>query len=120
MKRFYFMLTIMLCVSFMALAAEDATGTWKGTMDTPMGSQTNTFVLKAEGDKLTGTMGNEMMGSLPISDGKVDGDKISFSITSDFGVIAYSGTVKGDTLKLTMTVGGGQFTLEINAARVKS
>ena len=87
---------------------------------TPMGAQVNTFVLKADGDKLTGTLSNEMMGSQQITDGKVDGDKITFSITSDFGVIKYVGTVKGDTLKLTMTVGDGQFTLDINATRAKS
>lgn len=120
MKRFFLLLTIVLGVSFMALAAEDATGTWKATMETPMGSQSNTFVLKVDGNKLTGTLANDMMGSQQISDGKVDGDKISFSVNTDFGVITYAGTVKGDTLKLTMTAGGGQFTLEINAARVKS
>ncbi len=84
-----------------------------------MGSQINTFVLKVEGDKLTGTLSNDMMGSQQITGGKIDGDKVSFSVNSDFGVITYAGTVKGDTLKLTLTAGDGQFTLEISASRVK-
>jgi hypothetical protein len=120
MKRFFLMLTIVLGVSFMALAAEDPAGTWKGTMETPMGSQGNTFVLKVDGGKLTGTLSHDMMGSRQISDGKIDGERISFSVNSDFGIITYSGTVKGDTLKPTITAGDGQFTLDINATRVKS
>ena len=120
MTRLILIATIVLGVRFMALAAEDATGTWKGTMETPRGNQENTFALKTEGNKLTGTLSNEMMGTLPISDGTVDGDRITFSINTDFGAITYAGIVRGDTLKLTMTAGGGQFTLEINATRVKS
>jgi hypothetical protein len=120
MKKLFLTLTFLLGAGFMALAADDATGTWKGTLETPRGNMENTFSLKVDGDKLTGSLSTEMMGTVQISDGKVDGDKVTFSITTDFGAITYAGTVKGDTLKLTMTAGGGQFTAEINAARVKS
>jgi len=120
MKKLFLTVAIVLGMSFMALAAEDVSGTWKGTAETPMGAQVNTFVLKADGNKLTGTISNDMQGSQQIAGGKIDGDKVSFSVTTDFGVITYVGTVKGDSLKLTLTVGDGQFTLEISATRVKS
>src|ERR1700722_11998446 len=110
MKKIIVMLTLVLGLSAIAVAAEDASGTWKATLETPNGAMTNTFVLKVDGDKLTGSISSDMMGTQQITSGKVDGDKVTFSFTSDFGVIAYSGTVKGDTLNLTLTVGDGQFT----------
>ena len=113
-------MALVLGLSVMGMAAEDATGTWKATLETPNGSAVNTFVLKVDGDKVTGTISSDMMGSQQITTGKVDGDKISFSFTTDFGVIAYAGTVKGDTMNLTLTVGDGQFTLPVNATRVKT
>lgn len=120
MKKLTAVLIAALVFSFSALAAEDANGTWKGTMDTPQGSMENTFTLKVEGGKVTGTISSQMMGSQQISSGTVDGDKITFSVQSDFGELSYSGTIKGDDMKLTMTVGGGQFTLDMTAKRIKA
>jgi hypothetical protein len=120
MKQLIVILTALLAFSFAALAAEDATGNWKATIDTPNGSQVQTFALKMDGGKVTGTIGSEMLGSMQIAEGRMDGDKISFSITSDYGVIRYAGTVSGDTMKLTITVGDGQFTFDITAARVRT
>lgn len=103
-----------------ALGAEDAAGTWKATLQTPGGAEENTFLFKVDGGKVTGTVTGGMLGTLPIDEGKVDGDKISFSISSDFGVIQYSGTIKGDDMSLTLTAGDGQFTLDFSAKRVKT
>ena len=120
MKKLIVILTGILVFSFAALAAEDATGNWKASIDTPNGTQVQTFALKMDGAKVTGTIGSDMLGNMQIADGKMDGDKISFSITTDFGFIRYAGTVSGDTMKLTITVGDGQFTFDINASRVKT
>ncbi len=120
MKKPVMILTTLLVFSFVALAAEDATGNWKATIDTPNGSQVQTFALKVDAGKVTGTIGSEMLGNMQIAEGKMDGDKISFSINSDYGAIRYAGTVSGDTMKLTITVGDGQFTFDITAARVKT
>ena len=120
MKKLIVILTALLAFSFAAMAAEDATGNWKATIDTPNGSQVQTFALKMDGGKVTGTIGSEMLGSMQIAEGKMDGDKISFSISTDYGVIRYAGTVSGDTMKLTITVGDGQFTFDISATRIKT
>ncbi len=120
MKKLMVMLVALLGFSLIAVAAEDATGNWKGTLDTPNGAMTLTFALKADAGKLTGTMGSDMMGNLPISEGKVDGDKITFSVTGQMGVIHVTGTVSGDTLKMNVSVGDGQFAFDISAARVKA
>jgi hypothetical protein len=119
MKRLMVLLTALMAISFMVTAADDAAGNWKATVDTPNGPMALTFQLKTEAGKVTGTMGSEMMGSVPIAEGKMDGDKISFTVNGQMGAIHAVGTVSGDTLKLTLTVGDGQFTFDVNAARVK-
>jgi hypothetical protein len=78
---------------------------------------TQTFDLKAEGDKLTGKLGMQFGDQEPrtvdIQDGKIDGDKFSFntvmSTPNGDMKISYSGTVEGDALKGTsQREGGGQ------------
>lgn len=113
------LLTIIMGLSVSVWAAEDAAGTWKATMQGPNGAQESTFVLKSEGGKVTGSI-TAMMGTVQITDGKLDGDKISFSISTDFGVMKYSGTIAGDDMKLTLSAGDGQFTLDFVAHRAKA
>jgi hypothetical protein len=70
-----------------------------------------TLNLKVDGAALTGTVsqpgrdGNAM--ETPISDGKVDGNTISFSVKREFNgnsfVIAYRGTLDGDSLKIEIS-----------------
>jgi hypothetical protein len=119
MKSVIVMLAALLAFSSMSLATANVIGNWKATIETPDGSHEQTFEFKMDGGKLTGTVGSEM-GSLPIGDGKLDGDRISFSARSEQFALRYSGTVSGDTMKLTVTVGDGQFTFNANATRVKA
>lgn len=75
-----------------------------------------TFDLKSEGSKLTGKMsmqfGDMEPREMSIQDGKIDGNKFSFSVTmstpnGDFKSV-YTGSVEGDTLKGTSEREGGQ------------
>ncbi len=50
MKR----LLVLAAVFALSVLAADVTGTWKATAEGPNGTMERTFVLKAEGDKLTG------------------------------------------------------------------
>src|SRR6185503_8889248 len=60
--------------------AADVDGKWSGTMNTPGGDFPVGFVFKSDGAKLTGTMiGMDGM-ELPITNGKIDGDKISYTV----------------------------------------
>jgi hypothetical protein len=78
-------------------------GTWKVTMNTPMGSQNITLNLNVEGEALTGTM-SAPQGDLEISDGKTDGTRGSWSaaltqpmpITLQFDAKAEGDTIAGD------------------------
>jgi hypothetical protein len=92
------LLAVLMLVS-MAWAAE-AVGTWEGR------SESGALIvlhLKTEGAKLTGTAsvnGNEQ----PISDGRVEKDKLTFSIPSLYGngTVAVTGTLDGDELRLSL------------------
>ncbi|MBL8172234.1 MAG: hypothetical protein JNJ50_29015 [Acidobacteria bacterium] len=126
MKKRVLLLSV--CFVFAALslawAAADVSGKW--TAQVPgRGGQTRetTFTFKVEGDKLTGTVSG-MQGDNPISDGKVDGDKISFTQALSFNgnevKLIYKGVVSGDEIKMTRTrEGGDQPGQEFVAKRVK-
>lgn len=92
------------------VSAADPSGTW--TWTTPAQGQrperTSTLKLKAEGDKLTGTInGRQNQDDIKIGDGKVAGDDISFTVTREFNgntmVQKYSGKVSGDSIKGKVT-----------------
>jgi hypothetical protein len=125
MKSRVIFLAITLTVVFAALVwAADVTGKW--TAQVPgRGGQTRetTFNFKVDGEKLTGTISG-MQGDIPISDGKVKGDDISFIVTMSFGgndvKMNYKGKVSGDEIKFTRTrEGSEQPPQEFTAKRAK-
>ncbi len=68
--------------------------------------------LKVKGSILTGTIENpQMPGAIEIKDGKIEGDKISFSYVRQMGgqdmKISWTGTFSGDEMKLKRDAGGG-------------
>lgn len=112
------------------LRAADVSGTWSWTMQGRGGQGGNanatprktTLKLKADGEKLTGTVaqpgrrGPDGEAAAPreteISDGKIKGDEISFSVKREFNgnqfVTKYSGKVAGDTIKGKVEAPGRQ------------
>lgn len=91
--------------------AADVTGTWKGDVSSPDGNTfTLTYTLKQDGTKLTGTVLGPQGDPLPLDNGKVDGDKISFSVKVDMNggmVFSSEGTIKGDEITLKTKAEGG-------------
>ena len=85
MKRILSILAILAAFAAVAMAA-DISGTWKGTAENQGGTIERTFVFKVDGTKLTGETTSEMMGKSVITDGKIDGDNISFTITANVDV----------------------------------
>jgi hypothetical protein len=90
--------------------AADVDGKWAGTVSTPGGEFPVAFEFKADGTKLTGTTMSPDGMSISIKDGKIDGDKITFGVSLDFGGmpldIAYTGVVTTTEMKMTADVGG--------------
>lgn len=116
---------ILALAATMALCAwgADVTGTWKGSIETPNGTMENTFVLKADGGKLTGSVESQM-GKADISEGKVDGDKLSFTVVRNFDGnefrMNYKGAVSGDEIKLTIELPAMDRTFEMTLKKATS
>ena len=92
-----------------AFAAADVTGTWTAQMQGQNGDMTITFHFKQDADKLTGTVETSMGGDpVEISNGKIDGDKISFDTSFNGMTINHVGTISADEIKLSVKSDGGQ------------
>jgi hypothetical protein len=95
---------VMAFTTVTAFAAADISGTWAGDMKGPDGGNGFhlAFTFKVDGAKLTGTVQGPQGDSIAISEGKVDGDKITFNVSVNGMVIVHEGTiVSGDEIKLT-------------------
>jgi hypothetical protein len=107
-------------VAVFAIAA-DIDGKWVAQVPGRDGQmREQTFMFKADGDKLTGTVGG-MRGDTPISDGKISGSDISFVVVrqTQKGEFKqeYKGKLAGTELKLTYSF--GDQTREITAKKAQ-
>ena len=100
------LITVVVLSAMLATAwGADITGKWKGSMDMMGQSMELGFTFKADGATLTGTSIGPQGEEYPISDGKIDGDNISFvvKVTGQMEMtIKYKGKVAGEEIKLTM------------------
>jgi hypothetical protein len=83
-------------------------GTWKLTVNTPMGAQESTLTLSTSGATLTGMQSAPNGGSAPIEDGEVSGNEVSWnaSITKPMPMtLKFSGTVEGDKISGQVKLG---------------
>ncbi|MGO8932888.1 MAG: hypothetical protein ACLQKA_10355 [Bryobacteraceae bacterium] len=109
-KKLLFVTTILLATTLCLLAA-DASGKWTFEQQGRNGTMQVTLDLKIAGSALTGSVsqpgreGNTM--ETPITDGKVDGNNISFTVKREFNgnsfVTTYKGALDGDDLKLEIS-----------------
>jgi hypothetical protein len=103
MKLGKFALALLLAVAAPAFAA-DVDGKWTGSIDTPNGAVELNYTFKADGGTLTGFTTGPDGTQIPITDGKITGNKVSFSLTLDFGAgpatFNYTGEVSPTELKL--------------------
>lgn len=88
-------------------AAPDVTGTWLMAVETAAGSGTPTFVLKLEGEKLTGRYTGQL-GEAPVT-GTVKGSAVEFgfdvTVEGTTLRVTYAGTVDGPAMKGTVKLG---------------
>ena len=83
-------------------------GTWKLTVNTPMGAQESTLAIKASGAQLTGTQSAPSGESQPITDGTVNGNAVAWkaAITRPVALtLEFSGTVNGDQMSGDVKLG---------------
>jgi hypothetical protein len=122
MKIYRFMsVMVFLLLAATAVFAADVNGKWVAQVP-GRGGETReaTFTFKADGGQLTGSV-TTPRGDAPISDGKVDGDDISFAQVMEFNgnsvKLLYKGKVSGDQIKFTRQREGGERTVEFTAKR---
>ena len=112
------------CLLSAMVWAADVSGKWTGEMAGRNGQKREvTMNLKADGDKLTGSVGGRM-GDTDISNGKVDGDTVSFDVVREFNgnsmTLHYTGKVAGDEIHFTVAREGGEGrNMEFTATRAK-
>ena len=85
-----------------------ADGTWKLTINTPMGSQESTLVISTAGGTATATQSAGTSDPRPVDDVTVNGDKVSWkaSITKPMSMtLEFNGTVSGDNMDGTVKLG---------------
>ena len=115
------LVTFVLVLAASPARAADVDGKWSGSLDTPMGAVQVGFNFKADGAALTGTTTGPDGNEVPIKNGKIDGDKISFVVTIDFGGMMfdlnYTGVVSPDTTKLTIDFMGMPMSFEVKKAK---
>src|ERR1051325_7818146 len=121
-SRFLSLLALMGLFAFIAAAA-DVTGKWTADIPGRNGNTQNvTFDLKSDGSSVTGNM-TTPRGEAPISDGKLDGNNISFNtvmkLQDNEVTMKYKGVVEGSTIKFTRTVNfnGNERTSEFTAKK---
>lgn len=97
---------ILLVLASTALAA-DITGAWSGNLTMGDNQFTLTYNFKQDGAKLTGTVMAPQGDPIPLLDGKVDGDKVSFAVKVEMNgapaKFITSGTIKGEEITITTT-----------------
>ena len=104
MKKYLVSLMALLALTGLVLLAADVDGTWTMTKDGKNGPQTTTITLMSKGTTLMGKFDGGRGGPVDITEGKVEGNNVSFKVVRDFNgkefAQEYKGMVKGGDLVL--------------------
>jgi hypothetical protein len=102
-------LTVLAVTMVASAMAADVTGKWKASAPGPDGQAMElVFTFKADGATFTGTV-LSAMGESPVTEGKLDGDVISFTVdVGDFKIVP-KGSVSGDSMQLKVEMGDQSF-----------
>jgi len=122
MAKLTAVLSLVLLAAAVTLLAADVSGKWVAQVPGRDGqTRETTFNLKADGNKLSGTVSSPM-GDREILAGQINGDDVSFSVAMEFNgqavKILYKGKVSGDEMKMTRQREGSDRTQEFTAKRV--
>ena len=95
-----FITFLLLFVLTVAGNAQKLDGNWKGKMITPNGDMELLFTFKVDADSLSGNVTSDM-GSIPLENGKVNGNEFSFDVNVNGEIYNNKGVLDGDTVKLS-------------------
>lgn len=108
--RFFSVALCLFLVAGFAFSA-DIDGKWTGQYNSGMGDPMQMdFTFKAEGTTLTGTAPGGPGATIPLKDGKIDGNKVSFTVETAMNdtplKFNYKGVLSGDSLELNFEMAG--------------
>lgn len=108
--KFYALALSFFLVAGVAFGA-DIDGKWAGQYNSGMGDPMQMdFTFKADGATLTGTAPGGPGATIPLKNGKIDGNNISFTVETSMGETQmkfnYKGVLSGDTLELSFEMAG--------------
>ena len=110
-RRFLFATAVLCAIFATAALAADISGNWTGSLQAGNDPVPLTFTVKQDGEKLTGTVTHPQAGPMPLNDGKVVGDKVTFFVMADMNgaptKFACEGVIKGDEITLNIAAQGG-------------
>jgi hypothetical protein len=108
MVRKVLVAVLFLALGSLAAVAADFNGKWTAEVQGRNGTQTLTFDFHVTGAALTGKV-TTPRGDMDITNGKVDGDNISFDQTMNMNgnamTMSYTGKADGDTIKFSRKAG---------------
>ncbi|HET9744100.1 MAG TPA: hypothetical protein VFP97_00220 [Chitinophagaceae bacterium] len=110
----YFLILLFLAGSLTTVAQTNIDGNWKGTRETPNGTFELNYTFKADGKTLTGMLKGQF-GEIQLENGKIDGNKISYSITFNGTTVESTGEILNEDEILIKNQFG-----EMKLTRVKS
>jgi hypothetical protein len=101
MKRIMYVLAMLTIGCASTSFAQAIDGKWQGEMETPNGAMTMLFTFQVGVDTLSGTV-ESPMGAIPISNGKVKGEKFSFEVSFNDMTIHHECTVMADSISMVL------------------
>lgn len=106
------------------LSAADLTGKWTGQFDFNGNNVPLTFNLKSDGAALSGTVSGLPTDNAEIKDGKIDGDSVTFWLTTDYQgnaiKLVYNGKISSDQIDITMATEDGGFSVSFPIKKAAS
>ncbi|MGA2195908.1 MAG: hypothetical protein ABSH40_11610 [Bryobacteraceae bacterium] len=120
MKRIVRLTGLFAVLSALLLAA-DVAGTWKGAFDFNGTNVPLTITLKTSGEAVTGTVEGLPTPVAEIHDGKLQGDTITFWVTTDYDgstyKLLYKGKVSGDQIQFTFGTEDDSWSTQLTVKR---
>jgi hypothetical protein len=109
MKRKLFNpVALVCCLLFVIAVLADPNGKWVGVIQTPDGNTIDVgYNFKVDGAKLTGTA-QSPAGEVSIDNGKVDGDKFSFTVNVSGTEYPHTGKFYADSCALDVDFGAAK------------
>ena len=90
MKYFFTIALLFGCMTLFAQKSLD--GNWKGSRETPNGTFEVNYTFKVEGNVVTGSWKTQF-GESKLEDGKIDGNKFSYTISFNDMKMKYTGEI---------------------------